>query len=114
MLHCFFTCPFATQLWHALGFAVIQHPTMLHPDILHWLRNMSESHGVIIPITLWTLWCARNKKIFEEENPHLHQLAGRVFALTQLVTKAFGDMGFQRGCPGRLFGWDVLRIVDWL
>lgn len=103
MLHCFFTCPFATQLWHALGFAVIQHPTMLHPDILHWLRNMSESHGVIIPITLWTLWCARNKKIFEEENPHLHQLAGRVFALTlnwllRLSVTWASNAGAQGGC----------------
>lgn len=64
---------------------------MTYPDAFRWLRSSCDNQGVIIPIILWTLWCARNRKIFEDINLHLNHLVGQVSSLSQLVTKAFGD-----------------------
>lgn len=79
----------------------------MYSDVLLWLRDSCDTYGMLIPIILWTLRCARNKRIFDDESPNLHVLTGRALSLLHLTAKAYGDM--HTTPPVR-----VPREVSWL
>lgn len=66
MLHIFFDCHFATNWWRAAGLEFNMAEVEFAPD---WLleRLSHEPHEKLITIAtvLWSIWFARNKKVWE-------------------------------------------------
>lgn len=66
MLHIFFDCEFATNCWRAAGMEFNMSEVEFAPN---WLleRLSQEPHEklIIIATVLWSIWFARNKKVWE-------------------------------------------------
>lgn len=105
--HCLFTCPNISQLWCALGLGDVTAPQDLDTStVLNWILSSVDAHGVLIPTLLWIGWCARNKYIFEEDNPTVVVLANRTMSLLQSIQSAFNE---DVSTTNR-----ITRLVTWL
>ncbi|GJM91631.1 hypothetical protein PR202_ga08027 [Eleusine coracana subsp. coracana] len=66
LLHLFFECSFSQNCWHYLG---IHRNLNLQPDamLLQARENFqSRIFREILMVACWTLWCYRNRVIFDE------------------------------------------------
>ncbi|KAL4325602.1 hypothetical protein GQ457_11G004690 [Hibiscus cannabinus] len=65
--HVFRDCHIACLVWTRLGFVWPQYATLLpFKEWLSWLfHSFSMNRLVLLVITLWSLWYARNKKVHE-------------------------------------------------
>ena len=66
--HLLFKCPYATQVWTALGFALNQQTNMaqvlLAADHNQLGQADTEAATILIAIA-WNIWLARNRKVFD-------------------------------------------------
>ncbi|KAG0514745.1 hypothetical protein BDA96_10G219700, partial [Sorghum bicolor] len=66
--HLLFKCPYATQVWTALGFALNQQTNMaqvlLAADHNQLGQADIEAATILIAIA-WNIWLARNRKVFD-------------------------------------------------
>jgi hypothetical protein len=66
--HMLFRCPYATQVWTALGFALNQQTNMaqalLAAEQIRLVQAGNEAATILIAIA-WNIWLARNRKVFD-------------------------------------------------
>ena len=66
--HMLFRCPYATQVWTALVFALNQQTNMaqalLAAEQIHLVQAGNEAATILIVIA-WNIWLARNRKVFD-------------------------------------------------
>jgi len=61
--HCLFSCIHSWALWLACGVNVARVPSS-DVELLTWLRELIHTHGLLMPITMLTIWLAGNKLNF--------------------------------------------------
>lgn len=71
MVHLFFACPFAIQVWRLSGlwFDVSAANSNADSDIgtvFALLDMLTTEHRVVFAATLWSLWKHRNLKVWED------------------------------------------------
>ncbi|KAJ3701003.1 hypothetical protein LUZ61_004708 [Rhynchospora tenuis] len=68
-MHCLFFCETSRQVWFgsALGVRVNELPLDITQTIAHAFTGMDEDGVELFVTTLWEIWKARNKAIFEHE-----------------------------------------------
>lgn len=106
-MHCLFTCIVASQLWSKLGLPNIQPLELSRVALLEWIKQVVDTFGGLVPAGLWTIWCARNKRIFEKEDPQLSDLTGRALALSQDIKNVLDNSGVGNS------GSRIPREVKW-
>jgi len=57
-----------------------------------WSHDNVDKLSIVIPITMWTIWCARNAKIFDDINTPLMASLSKIKEMTRDVTQAFNSM----------------------
>jgi hypothetical protein len=60
-------------------------------SLLQWSHDAIDKLAIIIPIIMWVIWCARNKKLFEDCNSSIHGLLAKVHSLHMDVLRAYGS-----------------------
>jgi ribonuclease HI len=86
--HCLFRCPEAACVWKAHKLEYIL-PSTQNGDLFSWCRNACKSHGVIVLIVMWVVWCARNNFIFNGHRDSVHNSVAKVNALRSLCDVVF-------------------------
>lgn len=74
LLHLFFDCTFAKQCWDKVGLSLDMWSVESAPEwLLQQLANSNGERIVKIVTTLWSIWTARNMKIWEQKfiNPNV-------------------------------------------
>lgn len=69
---------------------------------------MLLSHGSIVPIILWIVWCSRNKCIFDDVKHNVGDLRAQVWSLWNHVHRAYGDSVGTSQKMVRLIAWKPL------
>lgn len=77
ILHLFFNCPNSANVWSR--FPNVQVPTTVDLEEWRvWLQaNINQikvvsggfPNSILVIVTLWKIWIARNKKVFDDINP---------------------------------------------
>lgn len=66
LLHLFFDCSFSRQVWHLLG---INWDTILEPNEMLLQGRQSFGSKIfreVIMVAVWSIWCHRNRIIFNQ------------------------------------------------
>lgn len=68
LLHLFFDCKYATELWPKVGLQFAMQEIESAPDWM--LSELSRGNAVTnekISMVLWSIWFARNKRVWENK-----------------------------------------------
>lgn len=59
LIHCLFNCNWANAIWNS---TMGPSYNLLNKDslIFTWSQDNIEKLDIVIPITMWLIWCARN------------------------------------------------------
>ena len=61
-------------------------------SIFMWSHDSADKLGIVIPITMWSIWCARNAKVFDDISMPLMASFSKIKVMTSYVTQAFSGM----------------------
>jgi ribonuclease HI len=86
--HCLFWCSDAVGVWKAYKLEHIL-PSLQQGDLFSWCRNVCKTHGVIVLIIMWVVWCARNNYIFNGLRESIHSSVAKINALRSFCDAAF-------------------------
>ncbi|KAG5531062.1 hypothetical protein RHGRI_025876 [Rhododendron griersonianum] len=101
LVHLFLLCDFVRPIWFGsdLGILIPSTPNHSISFWLGWLHNMghimslhSRSFFSKISCTLWCIWLARNKAVFESIFPSPSQVLTHANHLTQSINQAFTSL----------------------
>ncbi|XP_045817094.1 uncharacterized protein LOC123910091 [Trifolium pratense] len=86
--HCLFSCIDAFNVWKACGLDNISPPT--HGlDWFSWCKTFGASHGNIIFVVLWVIWCARNDVIFNNNRTSIYKSVAKIHSMLHYCAVAF-------------------------
>lgn len=71
------------------------------------MQDAILSYSTIILVSLWSMWIARNKHVFENERPPVHVLSSWVYSLVHSINHAFDWV------PAEKIGSLSTREVAW-
>lgn len=63
LIHCLFNCNRANVIWNSTMGPSCNLPNV-DSLIFTWSQDNIEKLDIVISITMWLIWCARNAKIF--------------------------------------------------
>ena len=88
MIHCLFNCNWVKAIWNSV---VDPSCNLINEDnlIFTWSHDNIEKLGIVIPITTWLIWCARNTKILYDSNTFPIDLLSKINYMTRDVAHAF-------------------------
>lgn len=92
MLHSFFSCNHATQVWDFFNLTHVAPLSSNRSDIAKWTRDAIHSNGIIVAVILWTIWLARNKLIFDNERSSPQLIVYRASCLLNDIDKAYQEI----------------------
>lgn len=75
--------------------------------MVRWIQDMYLEHGVAFPVIMWTVWRARNMKVFDNKVDPLSAMQVRVSSLCFFISRAYADD--KRINPGT----DPPRTIAW-
>ncbi|XP_022878613.1 uncharacterized protein LOC111396409 [Olea europaea var. sylvestris] len=82
--HLFFQCSFASSIWMKIKvWTGIRRSMTTIPSALKWMKKeargtswQSKSKSIALASTVYHIWMARNRKVFEEPSPHVDSIHG--------------------------------------
>jgi hypothetical protein len=86
--HCLFWCFDAVCVWKAYGLERIL-PSPQSGYLFTCSRNACKSHGVIVLIIMWVVWCARNHFLFNSLKESVHNSVAKINSLRSFCDAAF-------------------------
>ncbi|KAJ1417008.1 Reverse transcriptase zinc-binding domain [Sesbania bispinosa] len=76
-LHCLRDCPDSRKIWDYLGLSVSPNFYLLN-DVKEWVQhNYHHSNGLFVA-ALWSVWHARNRKIFNQDDLNVRDVAQHI------------------------------------
>jgi ribonuclease HI len=104
--HCLFACAESVDIWRGCGLDFLL-PTTTDVDLFQWCRQVNMSHGSIIFIVMWVIWCSRNDFIFNNNKVMVHVSVAKVLALTSCCSAAFetNSLGSNQAVDQQLVSW---------
>jgi len=55
-------------------------------SIFMWSHDSVDKFGIVIPITMWSIWCAGNANVFDDINMPLMTSLSKIKVMTRDVT----------------------------
>ncbi|CAJ2633416.1 unnamed protein product [Trifolium pratense] len=86
--HCLFHCVEAVCVWKTYGLDSTLS-FLQGGDPFSWSRRVYSSHGSIIFIIMWVVWCARNDFLFNNHRSNMHESVAKIHSLLSCRTSAF-------------------------
>jgi hypothetical protein len=75
-------------------------------DNFTWYKTLGKKYGSVFFVTLWVVWCMRNKAVFENYIESTHDSGAKNFALLKSCDAAFSS-------PNRTVNPVTPRLVTW-
>jgi ribonuclease HI len=88
IVHCLFICVDSVGIWRKLGLDGLI-PSTTDVDLFKWCRQLNISHGSIIFITMWVIWCSRNNFIFNNNKAVVNDCVAKIMSLVSFCAAAF-------------------------
>ncbi|CAN1757952.1 Putative ribonuclease H protein At1g65750 [Linum perenne] len=96
VLHVLRDCPFASEVWNGLNLSNIDANWWLL-ELNDWLLNLiNNERNLLLGITCWHLWKARNEMIFEGADQPALSLVRKITNWSVVVSKAAGRLNQSR------------------
>ncbi|GAU14292.1 hypothetical protein TSUD_308520 [Trifolium subterraneum] len=86
--HCLFWCVEAVCVWKACGLERVL-PSLQVGNLFSWCREVCSSHGNIVFIVMWFVWCARNDFLFNNRKSSMHDTAVKIQSTLECCAIAF-------------------------
>ncbi|KAJ1405328.1 Reverse transcriptase zinc-binding domain [Sesbania bispinosa] len=81
ILHCLRDCPESRKIWDYLGLSV--SPNFYRSnDITEWVQQNYHHNNGFFLAALWSVWRARNSKVFNQDDLSVREVAHNIYALT--------------------------------
>jgi ribonuclease HI len=108
--HCLFVCADSVDIWKGCGLEVLLPPPA-DLDLFQWCRQLDLSHGNIIFIVMWVVWCARNEFIFNNIKTAVSISVAKVQSLVSFCSNAFDTKSLDSNRPSdqQLVSWSCPR-----
>jgi len=91
LIHCLFNCNRAKAIWNLMvgpSFGLPEEDS----SIFMWSHDSVNKLGIVIPSIMWSIWCARNAKVFDDISMPLMAALSKIEVMTRDVTQVFNSM----------------------
>jgi hypothetical protein len=92
--HCLFACAESVDIWRGCGLDFLL-PSAADVDLFQWCRQVNMSHGSIIFIVMWVVWCSINDFIFNNNKVMVNVSVAKVLALASCCSAAFDNKSLE-------------------